>query len=209
VTPFIPEPLAERRQQILAAAMICFARCGFHLTTMHDISHEAGISVGLIYRYFENKEAVIAAMAEEHRREIESILLRARQAPTLFEALEILFTSHCCENAPQAVAPFVVDLFAEAGRNPHLHSLTRRVVTTAMGGVTELIEQSTEYRGMKQKLAASDLAELIFAVHHGSLMHEILETNDTPRAEHRKHQMAVLRNLWRSLFACAPQPEPA
>ena len=27
---------------------------------MHDISAEAGISVGLIYRYFQNKEAVIS-----------------------------------------------------------------------------------------------------------------------------------------------------
>ena len=53
----------DRRQQILEAAMLCFAKCGFHQTSMHDISAEAGISVGLIYRYFKNKEEVIAALA--------------------------------------------------------------------------------------------------------------------------------------------------
>ena len=66
-------PSADRRQQILAAAMVCFAKRGFHQTSMHDISAEAGISVGLIYRYFENKEAVISAMAAEHKQEIRGI----------------------------------------------------------------------------------------------------------------------------------------
>ena len=58
----------DRRQQILQAAMICFAKRGFHQASMHDISEQAGISVGLIYRYFESKEAVISAMADDHRR---------------------------------------------------------------------------------------------------------------------------------------------
>ena len=48
---------------------------------MHDISAEAGISVGLIYRYFDNKEAVISAMADRHKKEIQEVLERARQAP--------------------------------------------------------------------------------------------------------------------------------
>ena len=83
---------------------------------MHDISAEAGISVGLIYRYFENKEAVISAMADRHKKEIGEVLERARQAPTLLESLEILFTAHCCENEPRVVSAFVVDLYAEASR---------------------------------------------------------------------------------------------
>ena len=84
------DPVADRRTQILDAAVLCFARKGFHLTSMHDISAEAGISVGLIYRYFQNKEAVIAAMADGHKTEIGELLERARLAPTLLEALEII-----------------------------------------------------------------------------------------------------------------------
>src|SRR5216684_1958844 len=92
------ESAADRREQILNAAMVCFAKRGFHQASMHDISAEAGISVGLIYRYFENKEAVISAMADRHKAEIQNVLERARQAPSLLESLEILFTAHCCEN---------------------------------------------------------------------------------------------------------------
>ena len=66
--------LLDRKTQILDAAIRCFARRGFHLTSMHDISAEAGISVGLIYRYFANKEAVISAMADRHKQEIADVL---------------------------------------------------------------------------------------------------------------------------------------
>ena len=51
----LKENSQDRRVQILDAAIVCFAKRGFHPTSMHDISAEAGISVGLIYRYFENK----------------------------------------------------------------------------------------------------------------------------------------------------------
>src|SRR3954463_7930814 len=109
----IAEPATlDRRSQILEAAVVCFAKRGFHLASMHDISAEAGISVGLIYRYFQNKEAVIAAMADRHKKEIHELVERARQAPTLLESLEIIFTANCCENSPKVLSAFVVDLYA-------------------------------------------------------------------------------------------------
>ena len=134
---------------------------------MHDISAEAGISVGLIYRYFENKEAVISAMADRHKQEIGEVLERARQAPTLLESLEILFTAHCCEDAPQLVSAFVVDLYAEASRNPRVADLVRDVLQTAMDGVTELIARAPETQNATHGLTPSELAEILILVQHG------------------------------------------
>src|SRR3954466_366118 len=103
IVPAMPQvPLdssIDRRAQILEAAMVCFAKRGFHQTSMHDISAEAGVSVGLIYRYFANKEAVIAAMADRHKEQTRALLQEASEAPTLLESLEILFTAHCCEES--------------------------------------------------------------------------------------------------------------
>src|SRR5947209_19691531 len=113
------DTLLDRPTQILDDAVSCLAKRGFHQASMHDISAEAGISVGLIYRYFQNKEAVISAMADRHKQEIHEILERARQASGLLESLEILFTAHCGENEPQGVSAFVVDLYAEAGGTSH------------------------------------------------------------------------------------------
>src|SRR5206468_7302075 len=158
------ESIPDRRTQILNAAMICVAKRGFHQTSMHDISAEAGISVGLIYRYFENKEAVISAMADRHKREINEVLERARQAPTLLESLDILFTAHCCENSPKVQSAFVVDLYAEASRNPQVADLVRDVLQTSMDGVTDLIARSPEGKNAAGGLAPDELSELIFAV---------------------------------------------
>src|SRR5213595_1696831 len=154
------EPTLDRRTQILDAALVCFAKRGFHQASMHDISTEAGISVGLIYRYFANKDAVISAMADRHKKEIQEVLERARQAPNLLESLEILFTAHCCEDAPQVVSAFVVDLYAEASRNPHVADLVRDVLQAAMDGVTDLIARAPEAQYARQGLSPTELAEL-------------------------------------------------
>jgi TetR/AcrR family transcriptional regulator, repressor for uid operon len=197
----------DRRSQILEAALVCFAKRGFHQTSMHDISGEAGISVGLIYRYFENKEAVISAMADRHKTEISEMLDRARQAPSLLESLEILFTAHCCEDAPQVVSAFVVDLYAEASRNPHVADLVRDVLDTAMDGVTDLIARAPEGQNAGNDLRPEVLAELIFAVARGMLMLDVLRPQQMTAAERRERQLEVTRRLWRLLFK--PKGEPA
>ncbi len=200
------ESSPDRRAQILDAALVCFAKRGFHQASMHDISAEAGISVGLIYRYFENKDAVISAMADRHKTEIHEVLERAQQAPTLLESLEILFTAHCCEDAPQLVSAFVVDLYAEASRNPHVADLVRDVLQTAMDGVTDLIARSPEVGSAADGLKPHELAELIFAVSRGMLMRDVLQPQTMTAAERRARQLEVTRRLWRLLFTGQAQP---
>ena len=60
---------ADRRSEILAAAQTCFARSGFHQTSMQEICAEAGMSPGNLYRYFRSKEDIIAGIAERDRAE--------------------------------------------------------------------------------------------------------------------------------------------
>lgn len=54
-----------RRNQIVAAALTCFARSGYHATTMADVAAEAGVSKGTPYLYFSGKEALFIALHEE------------------------------------------------------------------------------------------------------------------------------------------------
>ncbi|MGV9675564.1 TetR/AcrR family transcriptional regulator [Nocardia sp. NPDC003482] len=60
-----PEHREANRAQIVAAARRCFARDGFHRTSMPDIAAEAGLSVGAPYRYFAGKEEIIVEIAGE------------------------------------------------------------------------------------------------------------------------------------------------
>jgi len=50
---------AERRRQILDAAVRVFARQGFHTCRVSDIADEAGVAYGLVYHYFRSKDEVL------------------------------------------------------------------------------------------------------------------------------------------------------
>lgn len=67
-----------RRNQILDAAWSCFAKRGFHQTTMQDIATDAGISAGAIYRYYASKEAVLAAITERNTERYAELLADIR-----------------------------------------------------------------------------------------------------------------------------------
>ncbi len=55
----------DRREQIMDAALRVFARKGYARASNKDIAREAGITPGLIYHYFESKEALLKAIFED------------------------------------------------------------------------------------------------------------------------------------------------
>lgn len=54
-----PALVELRRKQIVNAAIDLFGRDGYHMTKMRDIADKAGVSIGLIYQYVEDKEDVL------------------------------------------------------------------------------------------------------------------------------------------------------
>lgn len=49
----------DKRQMILDAAVIAFAKRGFHACRVSDIADEAGVAYGLVYHYFRSKDEVL------------------------------------------------------------------------------------------------------------------------------------------------------
>ena len=84
---------AHRRQHILASALRCFSRDGFHASSMEEVIAEAGMSSASVYRYFRSKEEIIRASAEEgvvRVREIFVALLDRDPCPDPAETLTVL-----------------------------------------------------------------------------------------------------------------------
>jgi len=54
-----PDVSAERRAQIIEAALTCFTRKGYNNTTMDDVAAESGLSKGTLYWYFESKDNLL------------------------------------------------------------------------------------------------------------------------------------------------------
>jgi len=55
----------EKRRQILDAAVRVFARTGYHDSRVGDIAKDAGVAYGLVYHYFDSKDAVLEAVFRE------------------------------------------------------------------------------------------------------------------------------------------------
>lgn len=70
----IPELVAKRQSQILQAAVELYGKQGYHVTTIREVAQRAGVSVGLIYQYVEDKEDVlflaVAEVLDSYLREI-------------------------------------------------------------------------------------------------------------------------------------------
>ena len=56
--------LESRRQEIVRAALRCFAREGFHATSVRDVVRESGLSAGAVYSYFPSKAELVAGAVE-------------------------------------------------------------------------------------------------------------------------------------------------
>ncbi len=104
-----PDRQADRRRQILDAAVKVFARSGFHTSRVGDIAEEAGVAYGLVYHYFKSKEELLETIfrdtwtlmlarvhevegsgvpAREQVRQVTALLLRTwRRDPDLVRVL--------------------------------------------------------------------------------------------------------------------------
>jgi len=56
---------ADKRRQILDAAIRVFATRGFHACRVSDVADEAGVAYGLVYHYFGSKEEIMGTLFTE------------------------------------------------------------------------------------------------------------------------------------------------
>lgn len=54
-----PRLVEERRAQIVRAAVKLFSAKGYYTTTIQQIAREAGVSTGLVYQYFRDKDDIL------------------------------------------------------------------------------------------------------------------------------------------------------
>ena len=61
---------ADRRGELLQAAVRVFARDGFHGARVGDIAEEAGVAHGLLYHYFRSKDEVLETIFRSNWQEL-------------------------------------------------------------------------------------------------------------------------------------------
>jgi AcrR family transcriptional regulator len=123
-----------RRRQLLDAAEACFADHGFHAAGMARISDQAGMSIGNIYGYFENKDAIICAIVDAQvsamQAGLERLLESTGDISEAFKQQAAVQIRNCTLENRSAL---MFDIMAEMGRNP--------VIATAMQAHDEKVRR--------------------------------------------------------------------
>lgn len=109
--------LDARRQQIIDAARARFATHGFAHTSMTDLVEASGLSVGAIYRYFNSKNDIIAAICGQASQAFPTELTAA----SIHDFLQHIRTLARDEDHARLVA----QIYAEAAVSPTLAALVQ------------------------------------------------------------------------------------
>jgi TetR/AcrR family transcriptional regulator, repressor for uid operon len=120
-----PNIQRARREHILDAAEQCFARAGFHRTTMHDICRAASVSPGALYVYFDSKEALIAGLSERDRAEFAERFDQLARAPDFMQALKTMGEEYFLEE-PAHNQRMCIEIGLESTRNPRVGEIFQR-----------------------------------------------------------------------------------
>lgn len=170
---------AEARDRLYRAAIGLMVRRGYDRTTLRDVAAEAGVSAGLLYKYFPNKRAVILALYDELSAAFTS---RAASMPSgrWRERFAFAMSASLQELAPHRVAlkglvPVLVGdpdegVFAEETAFSRLR--VQRVFEEAVTGASDA----------PARPLAEALGRLLYLVHLGILLWWLLDKTAKQRA---------------------------
>ncbi|MBN9418812.1 MAG: TetR/AcrR family transcriptional regulator [Candidatus Eremiobacteraeota bacterium] len=153
----------QSRQHILDTALQLFAEQGYHKTTLRDIARQAGISIGLTYRYFARKEELIAALYEHLTQQTEAAVQQLPKAPMAqrFVAALRLALAQLQPHRQSLGALFGAGLDPESELSvlgDQSSPLRQRVYSTYL----EVIQKASDPPAKKQ---AEELATLFYSIH--------------------------------------------
>lgn len=165
----------DQRKRILDAAIVCFARGGFHATGMQAVCAEAGMSPGALYRYFPSKDAIIEAIVERDRADIPEALEPLLEAEdvvgALIQSARDFMTGHLMPD----MLPIFPELYAEAARNPAVHAIVTRCDDEVRGIIERVVRRGQALGQIDSALDPVESVRLLMSLADGVLMRLVLE----------------------------------
>jgi len=166
---------AARRLQIMEAALVCFARRGFHKTTMHDVVKQSGLSPGAIYCHFAGKHDIIVAVVEERHRREHALLRRAASHDSLAAAVEQLvvdFIAVLGSAKERAWRRLTIQLWAESLHDRRLAAAVHRGVDAPRAMLAAMVRNARRRGELPKALDPDATARLIIAFFQGLVLQQ-------------------------------------
>lgn len=170
------EHLDARRRQILDGAALCFARNGFHATSMQDVLKEVNLSAGAVYRYFSGKDELISATVTEVLARIrEGFEDAARQSPppppdelvgrvmgSVLEGKWAVF-----DNGELVYPRLIIQVWTEVLRNKELSAVIHDGYGSVRAAWAKIVQGYQEAGMMRADVPAESVARTMIAMAQG------------------------------------------
>jgi AcrR family transcriptional regulator len=165
----------ERRRALLRAARVVFGRKGFAAAKIADVAAQAGISHGLVYHYFPEKESLFAATIEASAEGWDALFTGARaQAGTPWDRLV-----HLCEQMitglreePEHLLMTVYVHSEDAA--PGVREVLKRFRRRVLGDLEAMIEEG-QRTGEVAPGSAADLTRALVAIIQGLAINRLVD----------------------------------
>ena len=160
-------------EAILDAAAQVFEKHGYAAGTTNRIADRAGVSIGSLYQYFPNKDAILIALTERHIEEGTSVmaplLARLDQTTPLAQAIEGLVGA-MVELHRQRPALHRV-LVEEAPRPAKLRARIDEVFDAAARRIAGYLRAHPEVAADDADLAARLVVQIVESITHNLVIH--------------------------------------
>lgn len=187
----------RRRREILDAAWACFARDGFHATTMDDVIATAGVSSSVVYRWFRGKDELVAAcVAEAVQGGVDELELTLRVDPPvpLADAVERVVTAMLARTVrgDQDLSALAIQAWTEALRIADIHDLVGSLYGRIRAGLADLIRRHVAAGTAPPEIDPEAAAQPLFALIPGFLVQRLLLGAEDPH-NYARAAASVLR----------------
>ena len=165
--------LEARCSEILDAAVVCFARSGFHKATMRDIVRESGMSAGAIYNLFSSKQEIVAAIASRRHDEERRMFEEALKQSTLPKSLEYIrdhFLSELNTPRQRMRRRVTVQLWAEAQHDTRLQRVAKDTFAKPYKLLRDLLSEGQRRGEIATRIDAGAMARFLIAAFHGLVL---------------------------------------
>lgn len=176
------ERRAGRRAAMIAAARRCFARDGYHQTSMPDIAAEAGLSPGAFYRYFPSKDDIVLEVAGQAFAMIFAPVVELVDDDHLATPADLVAAATATvahETAVDAdghvvpvdeLLPAAVQAWAEIFRNDQLREQATAGVERNLARLAEVLRRGQRAGTVRADLDPADSARVLMALVHGFVL---------------------------------------
>jgi len=153
---------ARQRARILQAAERCFIERGFHAASMAQIAATAGMSAGLIYRYFGAKNEIVQAIVQRHL-ETDGCPAMRRLNTTEDFCTETLQMFECWRRRddPSMNAALMLELTAEAARDPQIAQIVRSKDQAVNQDLTLAVQRAARADGVRLTASAAYMRAVV------------------------------------------------